>query len=177
MSLAEFEVEYAPVKYRGKDAFQVRGLNLEDVTFLAQNYLGDILKAVAEYGKSKQHVIERKNLGDFLLVLSKDFPTLTAEIISRGADEEGQVNKARSLPFMLQLTALKEILRLTTEEAGGLKNLLAVLAAALEMDQQSLRVVDDLVTRLRNTIGPSERMSASFSPTGTDSQTDIPSSE
>lgn len=168
-TIAEYEIPTLPIMSRGKEIFRVRGLDVEDLTFLAQNYLGDIKQAVEAFGRSKARVIERQSINEFALIAAKDFPALTAEIISRAADESGQADKVRRMPWIIQLTALKDIIVLSTEEAGGLKNLLAALVAALEIDQQKLGKV---ATYLQSIIGNSVKTSPSSSETDMSSQTD-----
>ncbi len=175
MSLADFEIATEAVMFRDKEAFRVRGLNVEDMTFLAQNYLGDIRQAIEAYGRNRNRVVERTGLNEFVLLAAKDFPALAAEMISRAADESGETDKARRLPFMVQLNALRSILALSTEEAGGLKNLIAALAVALEIDQPQHKGLSDLMTRLRTIIGESERTSVSSSETDTFTPPAIPS--
>lgn len=169
MSLAAYEIPTRPVMSRDAEIFRVRGLNVEDLTYLAENYLPDIIQAIEAYGQSRRRVVERKGLAEFVLIAAKDFPSLCAEMISRAADEPGQTDKARALPFMIQIAALKEIIVLSTEEAGGLKNLIAVLAAALEIDQPTAtNGFGELRKRLLTIIGDSERASASLSGTDTE---------
>jgi hypothetical protein len=169
MSIEAYEIPTLPVLAKGEPIFHVRGLDVEDLTFLAQNYLEDIRNAIVMYGVNKQRVAARQNLNELVLLAAKDFPPLVAEIISRAAGEPGQTDKVRRMPFMIQIMALKNVLTLTTEEAGGLKNLIAVLAAALEIDQTKLPGVTELTTRLQAIIGESGTASASSSDTDTSS--------
>lgn len=154
--LADYKPETVPILVKGKQICTVRGLNIEDLTFLATNYLDDIQRAVAMYGGQPGRL--RKNLGDFLITVGRDFPRLCAEMISLASDEPGTASVAMTLPWMTQILALKEILRLSTEEAGGLKNLIAVLAAALEIDQTKL---GEMQSRLQTIIGEPEKTSPS----------------
>lgn len=163
MSIESYEIPRLPVEHNEKTIFTVRGLDVTDLTFLAQNYLTDILKAVEAYGAQAGGRVERKGLTEFVLMAAKDFPSLAAEIISRCADEPGQTEKAAKLPFMIQLKALRAVMLLSTEEAGGLKNLIAVLAAAMDPSDQTK--FGEVTTLLQSIIGRSERMSASLSET------------
>jgi hypothetical protein len=167
LSIESYVIPKLPVESKGETIFEVRGLDVTDLTFLAQNYLPDILRAVEEYGKVRRARLEARGLTEFVMLAAKDFPDLVAEIISRAADEPGQTEKAAKLPFMIQLTALRQVMLLSTEEAGGLKNLIAVLAAALQSDQQGK--TGEMTALLQRIIGGSERMSASFSETDTSS--------
>ena len=78
-------------------------------------------------------MIRTGNLQQFILTLVKDFPELAAEVISAGADEFNDLAtaKARRIPIASQIAALTAISRLSMEDAGGLKNLLAEMQARL----------------------------------------------
>lgn len=158
MSLSDFEIGYETVESR-RGSFQVRGANAEDLFFVANHYLADILNMLGALGDSEDDLrgITGDRLPSILLLVVKDFPDLIAEMISRCSDEEGQKSKAAKLPFTIQLDAMTKIVTLTIEEAGDLKNLAAVLLNLLET--KNLRA-GPLTKRLQATIGSSGRTSA-----------------
>lgn len=103
----------------------VRGLNLDDLSYLISNHLEPISQAVELYAKSKQNVYSTKNLHGFVISCASQFPGLVSEVISRAADEPSL--REKKLAMSVQLAALNEIVRLTVEELGGLGNLSLVL--------------------------------------------------
>jgi hypothetical protein len=133
MSLADYDIPRERIELPGKAVngekphFFVRGLCLEDMTFLVQRHLGPITRAAKLWQESRADAIQTGNLTSFILTLAKDFPELAAEVISAAADELNDIAtaKARRIPIASQIAALTAISRLTVEDAGGLKNLLA----------------------------------------------------
>lgn len=113
-------------------SFAVRGLALPDITYLVTHHLGDLVKAVDLYQERKGMARWNKtSLTTFATIIARDFPLLTAEIVSVCADEEGQLDKIMKLPFLVQINAMLIVCKLTMEEAGGLKNLSAFAAPLL----------------------------------------------
>lgn len=107
-------------------SFNVRGLSLMDIDHLLKHHLGDLTKAVELYHERQTNGrMGKATLADFAMILGRDLPLLMVEIISIAADEENQRDKIAKLPAVIQLNALLIIAKLTTEEAGGLKNLVA----------------------------------------------------
>jgi hypothetical protein len=122
-----------PAKGGVKPFFEVRGLCLDDMTFLVQRHLGPITRALKIWQEQREDVIRTGNLSQFIMTLAKDFPELMAEVISAAADEldDGATATARQLPIATQIAALSAISRLSMEDAGGLGNLLAEMRQRL----------------------------------------------
>jgi hypothetical protein len=140
MKLSDYTIQRERITLPGKAVdgvkpfFEVRGLCLEDMTFLVQRHLGPITRALKLWQESREDVIRTGNMQQFVLSLVSDFPELAAEVISAAADEldEGATAKARQLPIASQIAALTAISRLSMEDAGGLGNLLAEMRQRLE---------------------------------------------
>lgn len=140
MKLADYTIQRERITLPGKAKdgvkpfFEVRGLCLEDMTFLVQRHLGPITKALKLWQESREDVLRTGNVAQFVMVIAKDFPELAAEVISAAADEleEGATAKARQLPIASQIAALTAITRLSMEDAGGLGNLLAEMQQRLK---------------------------------------------
>jgi hypothetical protein len=133
MQLKDYQIQRKKVPLPGKPGtenfFEVRGLCVDDLTLLISIHHGAITRALKLYQESKADVLASKNLTGFMLLLAKDFPELVAEVISAAADSLDDATRAvaRKLPFTTQVLAMNEILKLSMEDAGGLKNLLAEL--------------------------------------------------
>lgn len=127
MGLSQHITPRSIVPLLNDNTVAVRGLNLDDFSALLQNHLEPISKAVALYQAQRADIFATNNLQQFVLSVVKDFPGLVMEVISIASDEP----EARDikLGIGLQLTIVSEICKLTLEEAGGLGNLIASLAA------------------------------------------------
>lgn len=145
MALADFTPDTRPILRKGATLFTVRGLNVEDITVLIEQNLADIEKAFTLYLAAKKDIFSTKGMDKFLMLLIQKFPGLVAEVISRSSDEPGTADNARKLPFAIQATALTEIVNLTFEEVGALKNLFATAA-----DKVKSVVNPDVVDGLRS---------------------------
>lgn len=142
--LSEYQTARTAVPLNRKDVM-LRGLNLDDFAILLQNHLEAVTKVVENYQRHKDSVFSSSNLQSFLIGSAQEFPGLVSEVISIAADEP-EAAKVK-LPVGFQMSAISAISKLTLEEAGGLGNLFASLAAlgkgvlqnASEMSQQQIR--------------------------------------
>lgn len=146
MQLKEFMIPRSritlpgPAKGGEKPFFEVRGLCLDDMTFLVSQHVGPITRALKLYQESRDDILTSGNLQGFVLTLARDFPDLVAEVISAASDSlDDETRKiAKTLPIGVQIAAVTEITRLTLEDSGGLKNLLAEMQARLKNAAQSV---------------------------------------
>lgn len=134
IQLEDFAIPRAAVKLPGGKQFMVRGLSSDDLSLMVSQHLPEIVKAVELYQERRQSVMDTGSLTGFLMTFAKDFPAVLAEVISAATDSTSEKARevARKMPLPIQLAALNEITRLTMEESGGLKNLLAEMRARLE---------------------------------------------
>jgi hypothetical protein len=140
MLLKDFVIPRSKINLPGRKIdgvqpfFEVRGITLDDMTFLVQQHLAPITKAIKLYQESREDIMVSGNLQGFVMTLARDFPNLAAEVISAASDSlDDETRKvAKALPIATQIQALSEITRLTLEDAGGLKNLLAEMQARIE---------------------------------------------
>lgn len=134
MSLASYVVERTviPLKPPNKD-IHIRGLNVIDLTALIGEHLTDVEALYATYQAMKVSIYSQNSLNRFIVEMLKSAPHLVAEVISRAADEPTPeaIKAAQTLPLPVQVACLNAVVRLTFEEVGGLKNLLATLGLIL----------------------------------------------
>jgi ABC-type antimicrobial peptide transport system ATPase subunit len=117
----------------GQGSFTVRGLNSEDVTHLVTAYYEDLAKIVDRFGKkATDGQVQSSQVVELALDMAAHFPMLVAEIISRAADAEGEIDKFRQLSFVKQIEALRAISRLSVEDGRELKKWAEGLASLLE---------------------------------------------
>jgi hypothetical protein len=139
MQLRDYQIPRSRITLPGKPVggekpfIEVRGLCADDLTFLIGQHLGPITRAVKLYQESREDVMTTGNMAGFVMSLARDFPDLVAEVISAACDslDDETRNVARQLPITSQIAAMSEITKLTLEDAGGLKNLLAEMQARL----------------------------------------------
>ncbi len=131
--LSHFVAETRTIPFgKGEYAVTVRGLTVPDLTDILGNYLGSVEELVELYEKTKSSIFARSTLDGFMLKMIRGFPAVTSEIISKVCiGEEGSPatlkERAEALPFPVQAAIMNEVITLTMEEAGGLKNLFATL--------------------------------------------------
>lgn len=133
MAILDFEVAEKRIETR-RGTFVVRGMNVEDLTYLTTHYFEDMVKALETHGLSLSETTldNRESLAELFLLLVRDFPGLVAEMISRAAEEPDKLDQIRRIAFPVQLQLLHAITELTIEDAGGLGNLWAALRTLLE---------------------------------------------
>lgn len=131
--LEDIVIPRAAVALPGGKQLMVRGLCADDLALMVSLHLPEITKALELYREKQANVLQTGNLTEFLMTFARDFPAVVAEVISAAADSPSEAGKeiARKLPVTIQLSAINEITRLTMEDAGGLKNLLAEMRARM----------------------------------------------
>lgn len=130
LSLAAYRPRTADVAV-GAQTLRVRGLSLDDCALLftahahEADLLFDTIKQAIGSGKAALHgdVLSR-----LILALTQNAPQIAAQVIALAADEPDQAPAARTLPFPVTVCALREIGRLTFEDAGGPEPFFAALA-------------------------------------------------
>jgi hypothetical protein len=149
--LSEYQTPRVDVPLGQDQVVSLRGLNLDDFALLLQDHLEPISKAVQLWQQSKQDIYTSKNMQGFLMSIIKDFPGLVTEVISIAADEPDAKKVKLGLGF--QTSAIAAISKLTLEEAGGLGNLFASLAALARGALQNASEMSQQATRSRGSIG------------------------
>lgn len=130
MGLRDYKVARVEIPLGDDNSFSVRGLGLDDFSILLTNHLSAITQAAEAYEVFQRSSAKIASLQGFFLIVLKDYPGLMSEVISMAADEPD--TKGIRLPIGVQTSALTEIGRLTLQDAGGLGNLLAMLATVLK---------------------------------------------
>lgn len=126
MSLADYQPERQIVFYKGdKPLAEVRGLNLEDVSFLVRTYQAQIDTFYSLHGGD----LEAASIGT---IATKGFltqPELCYAIIAQGAGEG--IDHAKKLSAPLAIKVLGTVLSLTFEDVGGPLAFSGLVKAAL----------------------------------------------
>lgn len=126
MGLAQHQTPRIIVPLLGENTVALRGLNLDDFSALLVDHLEPVSKIADLYAEHKNSVFSNKAFQGFIIGIAKDFPAIVTEVISIAADEPDEKPK---LSTGLQISCLTAVMKLTVEEAGGLGNLFAQLAA------------------------------------------------
>lgn len=147
----DFEVERETITFgsKKKTSFEVRGIGVEDLGQLLASRLTEVEAMYAMFAASKASIYSRSNLDGFVLTLIQKAPDLVAEVISRAADEPENRQSYRRIPFAASAAALMAIVKLSFEEAGGLKNLLATLMSLVDeaLPQGARERIESLVAQ------------------------------
>lgn len=141
INLEDFVIPRTAVPVGKGKQIMVRGLCADDIALMVSQYLPEITKAVELYQEKRANVMQTGNLTEFLMTFARDFPAVVAEVISAATDSHGEKARevAQKMPISIQLAAINEITRLTMEDAGGLKNLLAEMQAKVREAVESAR--------------------------------------
>lgn len=127
MALADYQPERVTIEFKG-GSFSVKGLSLDDVTVLMRHYLDDLDEILAIYARDVDPQKTVAATAQYAVALVREAPALVAHVIALAAEEPDRIEQARRLPIPVQVEALKEIGRLTFEEAGGAKKFFESLA-------------------------------------------------
>lgn len=160
--ISNYEPETSKIKFvsaKKTIAFKVRGLNLRDMTFLITQHLDDIEAGKLLYDKMATDIFTRQNSDVFVRSLIRTVPGLCAEIISCAADKTSEVERFARMPLVASCEALAEVLRLTFQEAGGLRPFVESLTSLLDdllPAETTGRIKQGLVRLLKTGSGKSE---------------------
>lgn len=135
MPLSTHTIRTEKVRLSKDNDFEVRAITFPDLTFMVTSHLSTLTAIIAKYQEARDDaaglVPSRKNMGELAVMIARDFPTFSVEIISAcvfgETVDEPLRQKIAALPVPIQLDALSKIAKLTVEEAGGLGNLIADL--------------------------------------------------
>ena len=129
MGLKDLTIPSAPVQTPGGE-FSVRGLSLEDLTYILQRHAVEVSQVIATI-EAKKGEIGNDLISEMAVGLIESAPGVAAEVIAVAAGEHDEVSKVRRLPFPVQMDALEKIGNLTFEVYGGVgKTLEAVIRLA-----------------------------------------------
>lgn len=134
------------------EGFKVRGLNMDDISHLIFVNLDEVVLAAEYYQKHRDSVFTKDGLAQALIILSRGFPALTSEILEVASDRWGTAAQMRQLPAGVQMAALGEVLKMTLEDLGGLKNTFGLLA---EVVRGAMRAADVRTTHKSPSAGSS----------------------
>lgn len=142
MSLKDFVIPRKTVTCQGGD-LSVRGLSLNDVSFVMRDYLGELENLYRTYraDEEAQKTVAVAEGVKFAITVVKESPKLVAQLIVMASDEEQQLfDIALKMPITSQVEILRTIFELTFEEAGGAKKFVDSLAAMVGATSSSMTV-------------------------------------
>jgi len=139
MALKNYTIPRLPVVLAEGNEIQVRGLNLDDVSFLAQVHRDDVDRIIATFRSDvpsldpeavETAVRERGNA--MIAALLQHFPIVAGNVIAVASDEPEQWDVAQKLPVPVQVDALMKIARLTFNDFDGFKKFVGNVLAAVQ---------------------------------------------
>lgn len=148
MGLKSYTTPRTTIQLDPSNSIAVRGLNLEDISFLVQVHKGDV-DAVVEAFKGRvgtdatpdgvTKAVQEQGEA-MLLNLLQQFPLLAANVIAVAADEVDAWENAGALPLPKQVEAIFAIAKLTFEDVDGFKKFVGnVLAVVQSVGKQKPR--------------------------------------
>lgn len=132
MALTDYVPETRQINL-GNVAFEVRGLNLEDLAILIRTHLPDI-EAVLDLIKHSEK-IEAQTVQDMIASMVSQAPGLVANVIALAAGEVNAQQTAARLPALKQIEALSAVAELTFTEVGSVKKTFELLLGMLNKSQ------------------------------------------
>lgn len=114
----------------GDETVALRGLTVNDLSLLMESHASSLRAVWDHWNGAKDAPTDGARQDRMLVLLLREFPALSADVIAIAANEPDAGEQARRLPFPTQLDALVKIARLTFEEVGGLGNFLSSLTVA-----------------------------------------------
>lgn len=126
MALMDFVVPKKTVPF-GAATVDVRGVALDDISFLLRDHLVEVNRLMALYEDEEKRKTAMAQAATFAVKLISEAPDLVHNLIARCADEEPTpelLERISTFPVGLQVELAQSIWTLTVEEAGGAKKLL-----------------------------------------------------
>ena len=131
MDLRDFTPERVAVTHKGEALLHVRGLNLDDVSQLVQAHLADLRHLSDLWAGAREEIFATVMQDGFLLRLIAEVPSVAGSVLALGSDNPGQQALVLKLPLGFQVRAITEIMRMTLEDVGGPKGLVALIRGAM----------------------------------------------
>lgn len=136
MGIADYQPQRLSIPVKGLDEpMRVRGLSLDDVAVLLNEYMPDVDTLFELYDVGVNDSTKVAATAQFAIKLAQQAPALVSHLIALAADEPAATAAIRRMPMTVHVEALKAVALLTFEEAGGarkffesLKMLLAGIA-------------------------------------------------
>lgn len=125
--IEDLVVPFDTISFNGK-TYQVRGLTGPHIIWLVRNYGQDLAPLYSEAAAGKlpaSTAAIADKLGD-------SFGDIAAAVIACGMGKPSAIANVQALPFPSQLEALDKIIRLTTQEHGGLGKVVEIVAGAVQ---------------------------------------------
>ena len=119
MPLADYVIERREVNFKGKTLVSVRALNFEDISVLVRGHLVELTQLVDSVSTGGEIVMDAIDVQAIIFQLVTKAPLTAAKMIAIGADEPGEVDKAKLLSAPLQIQIISDIVELTFEDVGG----------------------------------------------------------
>ncbi len=103
------------------DTLSVRGLSLTDASKIVGNHLKDVDALMQAYEAKGFNIFAPGAEEDLIRNLIADAPFIVGTVIALACDEEDLAETAAVLPISVQIDALRKILTMTFQDAGGPK--------------------------------------------------------
>lgn len=140
MALSNYQIPRTTIPLGNENNMAVRGLNLEDISFLVQVHKNDVDSVVSLFqgkiGKDKTPEgvakVVQKNGSELIVELIQRFPLLIANVICVAADEPEQWENASKLPMPVQVEAVLAIATHTFNDVDGFKKFVGNVGAVLQ---------------------------------------------
>lgn len=130
MALKDFAIRKDQVSFQG-GVLEVRGLALIDIAVLIRDHLDELNRLFAMYDNEDTRATAITEAANFAINLVKESPVIVAKMIALACDEPESLEVAERLPLPVQVEAMRKIIEMTFEEAGGAKKFLDSLVALM----------------------------------------------
>jgi hypothetical protein len=136
--LANYKVEVETFQLKGGSVV-LKGLSLVEITKLVHYHLPD-LESIFNLGVSVmdgETQLTEDHINRIAIALAEHAPGFLANLIatSAGETDEASIQNAAKLPFITQIDMILAIVRLTFDEAGGVKKAFERLATLMKSDK------------------------------------------
>jgi ParB-like chromosome segregation protein Spo0J len=123
MALKDFAIRKDKVSFQG-GVLELRGLALIDVSVLVRNHMDELNRLLGLYDNEQTRATALAEAANFAIALVKESPQIVAQMIALASDEPDEIAVAERLPLPVQVEAMRKIIEMTFEEAGGAKKFL-----------------------------------------------------
>lgn len=120
MGIDDYQPATAEVPFNG-GSLVVRGLSSDDVAVLMRSHMVDLDKLVGLYQSGVSDNVAVAQVAQYAITLAREAPGLVANIVALACDDGDNVPKYRKLSMPMSMAAVKTVIKLTFEEAGGPK--------------------------------------------------------
>lgn len=138
MLFEDFSVPSKIIKSNGRNVIEVRGLSFADLSELVNNHKPDVDKIIDLWKSFDREGLPEEvgyeMMAQFAFEILHKAPGIITNVISICADCPEHADKVARLPLSVQVASIEAIIKLTSDDFGGMKPMMGKIMGIIEQN-------------------------------------------